>query len=468
MAERKYDKGESFRDRVSTVDKQGKRSWVYAHKPQGRFYNIRSILTILYVLVLFIVPFIKIDGHPLFLFNIPERRFILFGFIFWPQDVLFFGLGMITTFVFIIVFTVAFGRLFCGWVCPQTIFMDLIFRRIEFWIEGDAPKQKALDKAPWNREKILKKGAKYIIFFAISFLVGNALLAYIIGIDELIKVITEPFSQHVVGFSLMLIFSGIFFFLFSWFREQACTVVCPYGRLQGVMMDRDSFMVAYDYKRGEPRGVMRKNETRTIGDCIDCNLCVNVCPTGIDIRHGTQMECTNCTACIDACDNVMDKIQKPRGLIRYASENSIAEGKPFTVTPRNKVYGVVLILLCVVLGALLYTRTDIDTTIMRAKGMLYQEVGTDSVSNLYTLKLLNKTFNDIPMTLKPDDSSAEIRYIGGHPEINVKKEGYAEVTFFVVYHKDKIKKRKTDIKLSLYHGEEKIKTLKTTFLGPIG
>ncbi|MBX7240977.1 MAG: cytochrome c oxidase accessory protein CcoG [Bacteroidia bacterium] len=467
MAERKYDKGESFRDRVSTIDKEGKRSWIYAHKPEGRYYDMRSILTVVYVLILFIVPFIKVDGHPLFLFNIPERRFILFGFIFWPQDVLFFGLGMITTMVFVIVFTVAFGRLFCGWVCPQTIFMEMIFRRIEFWIEGDAPKQKALNKAPWNAEKIRKKGLKYLIFYGISFMVGNALLAYIIGVDDLFKIITEPVSQHVFGLTMMLLFSAFFFFLFSWFREQACTVVCPYGRLQGVLLDKDSYMVAYDYKRGEPRGVLRKSEERLLGDCIDCNLCVNVCPTGIDIRNGTQLECTNCTACIDACDNVMDKIQKPKGLIRYASENSIASGKPFAVTTRNKAYGVVLVALIGVLGVLLFTRTDIDSTIMRAKGMLYQEIGSDSISNLYTLKLVNKTYHDMPLNLKIEGIDAELRFIG-QKGLTIKKEGFAETTFFVVLDKKKVQKRKTDIKIGLYHGNEKIKTLKTTFLGPVG
>lgn len=465
MAKSKYEEGESFRDRVSTIDKHGKRSWVYAQKPFGWFYNLRTLLTLLYLVILFTVPFIKVNGHPFFLFNIPEGKFILFGSVFWPQDFILFGLTMVTFFVFVIVFTVAFGRIFCGWVCPQTIFMEMIFRRIEFWIEGDAPKQRKLNDGPWTGEKIWKKGLKWTIFYALSFLVGNTLLSYIIGVDELFNIITQPVSQHFSGFVAMLLFSGVFFFIFTWFREQACTVVCPYGRLQGVLLDKNSIVVAYDHKRGEPRGIMRKNEQRTLGDCIDCHQCVAVCPTGIDIRNGTQLECTNCTACIDACDNIMEKVDLPKGLIRYASENQIAQGEKFKITTRNKAYGVVLMILVGIITTLLMTRENIDTTIIRARGMLYQEVGTDSVSNLYTLRMVNKTYEDLPVSLKLENVPGSIKIVGNQ-DLILKKESAGEATFFVVTDKKSVPKRKNDIKVNIYSGDKKVKTMKTTFFSP--
>lgn len=463
MSEVRYDSDESFRDRVPTIDKHGKRSWIYAHQPKGKFYQWRTLLTVLYVAILFTVPFIKLNGHPFFLFNIPERKFILFGSVFWPQDAIIFGLTMITFMVFVIVFTVAFGRIFCGWVCPQTIFMEMIFRKIEYWIEGDAPKQKRLNHEPWTTEKIWKKSLKYTIFYAISFLVGNALLAYIVGVDELFKIITEPIAKHTGGFTSMIIFSGVFFFIFSWFREQACTVVCPYGRLQGVLLDKNSIVVAYDYKKGEQRGKYKKNETRTLGNCIDCNQCVNVCPTGIDIRNGTQLECTNCTACIDACDFMMEKVNLPTGLIRYASENQIANNEPAKITTRNKAYGVVLMILIGIISVILFTRSDIDTTIMRSKGMLFQEIpGTDSISNLYTLRMVNKTYHDIPVTMKVEEIPGNIKVIGNGISI-LKKESTGEITFFVMANKKNVPKRKNDIRIGLYAGDKKIKTMKTTF-----
>lgn len=463
MSEVRYDEDESFRDRVPTIDKHGKRSWIYAHQPKGKFYQWRTLLTVLYVVILFAIPFIKINGHPFFLFNIPERKFILFGSVFWPQDAIIFGLTMITFMVFVIVFTVAFGRIFCGWVCPQTIFMEMIFRKIEYWIEGDAPKQKRLNHEPWTREKIWKKSLKYTIFYAISFLVGNALLAYIVGVDELFKIITEPIAAHTAGFTAMIIFSGVFFFIFSWFREQACTVVCPYGRLQGVLLDKNSIVVAYDYKKGEERGKFKKNETRTLGNCIDCNQCVNVCPTGIDIRNGTQLECTNCTACIDACDFMMEKVNLPTGLIRYASENQIANNEPAKITTRNKAYGVVLLILMGIISAILLTRSDIDTTLMRSKGMLFQEIpNTDSISNLYTLRMVNKTYHDIPVTMKVEEIPGNIKVIGNGISI-LKKESTGEITFFVMTQKQHVPKRKNDIKIGLYAGDKKLKTLTTSF-----
>jgi cytochrome c oxidase accessory protein FixG len=455
---------ESFRDSVGTINEKGKRNWIYAKKPFGAFYNKRTIATFIFLLVFFGLPFIKYNGDPFFLINIVERKFILFGKIFWPQDFIIFGLGMVTFIIFIVLFTIVFGRVFCGWACPQTVFMEMVFRKIEYWIEGDFTKQKALDKQKWNQEKMVKKGSKWIIFYIISFLVGNTFLAYIIGIDELYKIITEPISQHKGGFTLMLVFSGIFFFIFAWFREQVCLVVCPYGRLQGVMLDKDSMVVAYDYERGEPRGKLRKGEERTQGDCIDCYQCVQVCPTGIDIRNGTQLECVNCTACIDACDNIMEKIEKPKGLIRVASENNIKNKTQTTYTRRMKAYTVVLVLLLVLEGFLIVSRTDVDAKAMRAKGTLYY---TDSVGvrNIYNLKIINKTRETIPVDLKLEDIKGEIVFVGNNPVL--KPSDISQSTFFIILPEESLKTHKLKVNIGVYTKGKKLQSIKTTFIGPI-
>lgn len=464
---------ESFRDRIATVDEKGKRKWVYAHKTKGPLFNIRTWVSWGFFLLFFALPFMEYRGRPLFLFNIPEAKFILFGQVFWPQDFFIFGLTMITGIIFIILFTAAFGRLFCGWVCPQTIFMEMLFRKVEFWIEGDAPAQKLLNKSPWNRSKILKKSAKHLAFFLLAFVISNFFLSYIIGIKELILIIREPASQHVGGLLSIVIFSAVFYGVYAFFREQVCTVVCPYGRLQGVLLDRNSMIVAYDYKRGEPRGKFKKNKTGiaeipALGDCIDCFQCVKVCPTGIDIRNGTQMECVGCTSCIDACNKMMDATGRERGLIRYASENGIAEGKKLRYTGRMKFYTIVLVVLTGVLVTLLLSRKEVDGTILRAGGMLYQEQGADSVSNLYNIKVVNKSVHDISLILKLENGQGRIVEAEGH-NIQVNREAQGKGSFFIVLPRNAISHRKTQLMVGLYDDKgNKITTLKTNFLGPAG
>ncbi len=458
-------RAESFRDHIATIDAEGKRKWIYPYKPAGRLFNLRKLLSYFYLVVFFGLPFIKVQGEPLFLINILERKFILFGVIFWPQDFYIFGIGMLIFIVFIALFTVIFGRVFCGWACPQTIFLEMLFRRIEFWIDGDAPHQKALKNAPLDQSKIRKRVLKYSLFFILSFLIANTFLSYIIGVDELFKIITEPISEHTGGFMAILIFTGVFFFVYSWFREQVCLIVCPYGRMQGVLLDKDSIVVAYDYVRGEERHKFKKNEVRTGGDCIDCNLCVKVCPTGIDIRNGTQLECVNCTACIDACDHMMESVNLPKGLIRFDSENGIKNKVKLTFTNRMKAYTAVLLILIGFESFLLISRTDYDATVIRAKGMLYQEQPNDQVSNLYTIKLVNKTRKDLPVTIRVDNfPHASVEIVG--KALSVKKEGVTQGTFFVYLDKKDIETRKTKIKLGIYSDGKLIKTVTTSFLGP--
>ena len=457
---------ESFRDSIGTITKEGKRNWIYAQKPHGKLYNLRSIASVLYLIVFFSIPFITYNDEPLFLFNVLERRFILFGVGFWPQDFFIFGIGMLTFMLFVVLFTVVYGRVFCGWACPQTIFLEMVFRRIEYWIEGDASHQKVLDNSKWTTEKILKRGSKNIIFFILSFIIANTFLAYLIGKNDLFKIINEPVSMHVGGFIALLVFTTVFFAVYSWFREQVCLIVCPYGRLQAVMTDKSSILVAYDYLRGEPRSKFKKEQTKAVGDCIDCFQCVKVCPMGIDIRNGSQLECTACTACIDACDHIMDKVGKPKGLIKYASETGIAQGEKLKLTPRIIAYTLVLFVLIGVLVTLLATRKSVDATILRTPGMLFQQQPDNKISNLYNLKLINKTHKDVPVFLKIEDGGiGEIKMVG--KDLIVGKESKAETEFFILIPTSEIMERKTQLVIGVYSDTKKLETIKTSFLGPV-
>ncbi len=456
---------ESFRDSLGIVEKSGKRKWVYPKEPKGRYTNARNIFSGILLLILFGTPFISIDGHPFMLFDIINRKFILFGFPFGPHDFYLLGLTMITTIVFIFLFTAVFGRLFCGWVCPQTVFMESVFRKIDYWIEGDHRNQRRLNDSSWNGEKIFKKGVKYVIYFSISFLVANMLLAWIIGVDALEKIIVAPVSEHTSGFTAITLFTGLFYFIFIWFREQACILVCPYGRLQGVLLDPNSIVIAYDYLRGERRGKIKRNEERKLGDCIDCNECVVVCPTGIDIRNGTQLECVNCTACIDACDNVMDKIQKPRGLIRYVSQNGIKEKTRKIFTSRVIGYSVVQILLLSLLTFFLTTRSAIDVTILRTPGMFYQEQPNDKVSNLYDMKVLNKTFEQRNIEVRLLNREGDITILGDNKSVNPQEVALTKM--FISFDKKSISTMNTPLQIGVYSDGVEIQRINTSFLGPV-
>jgi len=461
-----YDEADSFRDSISTISKDGNRNWIFPKKPKGRFYNRRTLFSYFLLAVMFVGPFIKLNGHPFMLLNVVERKFILFGIAFWPQDFYLFVLAMLTFVVFIIVFTALFGRLWCGWACPQTIFMEMVFRKIEYWIEGDAAQQKALKNAPPSPEKFRKRILKGSIFFLISFIIANTFLAYIIGIDELKQIVLDDPSNHIGGLIAILVFTFVFFAVYMRFREQACLIVCPYGRLQGVLLDKNSVVIAYDYKRGEPRGKLQKSGESKFGDCIDCHQCVNVCPTGIDIRNGTQLECVNCTACIDACDGIMDKIKKPHGLIRYTSENAIAEGTKFQITGRIKAYSFVLFVLLTTLLSLLIMRSDVESTILRTPGMIYQQQNDSIYSNLYNVNLINKTFDQMPVEIKLVQPSGSVKWVGD----GIKKlegQGSADGEFFVMINQNQIVNARLPIVLEVKSGNKLIETIKTNFIGPV-
>ena len=456
----------SYGDLVSTVDIKGKRKWIYALQPKGKLYQKRTITSIVYLVLFFALPFVRINGSPLFLFNFPKATFILFGKVFLPQDALILGAGMMTGLVFIIVFTLVFGRVFCGWACPQTIFMEMVFRKIEYWIEGPAHKQQVADRKAWTTDLYIKKITKHIVFFLVSFLIANTFLAYIIGTDELFKIITEPVSQHVTGLLALIGFTTVFYIVFAFVREIVCTVICPYGRLQSVLLNKDSLIVAYDYVRGEPRGKRKKedSESNKIGDCIDCNLCVSVCPTGIDIRNGVQLECTNCTACIDACNMMMAKVNRAPDLIKIASEAGISEGKPKKFTAKTKAYSAILVALLFVLTSLIVSRSMFDATILRVPGQILQENKDGTISNLYRIKVVSKSMQTQPYHLVLEEEHAKIEYVGKHLD-SLYTGAAAEETFFIKVPADKVLKRKEKYTIKLMSGNDVIQTKSVTFIG---
>ncbi|MHA4895610.1 cytochrome c oxidase accessory protein CcoG [Pedobacter sp. PWIIR3] len=454
-----------FRDQISTLTDDGNsRKWLYPSLIKGKLYKYRTLVGLVFLALLFSAPFIKLNGEQLILLNVLERKFVFFGIIFWPQDFYLFVLALLSFIVFIVLFTVVFGRVFCGWVCPQTIFMEVVFRKIETWIEGDHIQKKKLDNGPLNWEKLYKKTLKHSLFFLISFIISNVFLAFIIGKDTLVKIITEPVSGHVSGFISIWIFAFLFYLVFSRIRELVCTVVCPYGRLQGVLLDDQSIIVAYDYNRGEPRNKISRGIDNLHGDCIDCKLCVQVCPTGIDIRNGTQLECINCTACIDACDMVMEKINRPVRLIGFKSESEIKYKASFRISKKIYGYAAVLLFLMTVLTILLVRRTDVDTTILRASGTLYQLRGKDSVSNLYTAELVNKTNTSIKYSIIPEDSRAKIQYIQSAG--NIAYGGSVKITFFVLLPLEAIHQYKTEIGFKIISAGKSIERFETTFIAP--
>ncbi len=463
---------EDYRDKIGTMTKEGKRAWVYPKKPSGNFYRYRTWFTWFLLALLLTGPFIFINGNQFMLFNVLGREFSIFGFPFWPQDFYLGVTAMIIAVVFVILFTTAFGRIFCGWICPQTIFMEMVFRKIEYWIEGDRGAQIRLDKQEWNSEKVRKKGFKWFIFFLFSFIIANVFLAYLIGSKKLLQYVTSGPLENLSTFVALLIFTGIFYFVFAWFREQVCTIACPYGRLQSVLLDKKSTVVAYNHKRGERekgRSKFRKNENRQElgkGDCIDCSQCVHVCPTGIDIRNGTQLECINCTACIDACDAMMEKVDLPKGLIGFYSEENIEKKEKFTFTPRMKGFAAIMFVLVGILSGMLFLRNDVEASVLRLPGQLYEMKANNMVSNVYTFKLINKTtaaIEDVRFELLSHDGSIESVT---HQDINIPEKGLAEGTLFIRINQAALNSEKENVEIGIYSGKELIETTNTNFMGP--
>ncbi|HYQ56406.1 MAG TPA: cytochrome c oxidase accessory protein CcoG [Draconibacterium sp.] len=453
MANQKLD----FRDYPINWDERGGRKWIYAKKPSGKWFNRRTIVSYFLLLFWVGVPFIRINGNPLILLDIAHRKFIIFGAIFWAQDTFILALLMLSFVLFVVLFTVTFGRLWCGWTCPQTIFLEMVFRKIEYLIEGDYRERHKLDYSPWTTQKIFKKTLKHGIFILISIAMTNVFLMWFIGSDRWIEMIQEPISKNISGFLVMLLVSAFFYWVYSFLREQICIMLCPYGRMQGVLLDSKSIAVTYDYVRGEPRG------GHGDGDCTDCKQCISVCPTGIDIRNGSQLECINCTACIDQCNKIMHVTGKPPGLIRYASEAQIKGQQNSIWNTRNRAYSVVLLLIFSFFVYTLFSRPVLETTILRTPGLLYQEQDS-TLSNVYNIKIVNKTHDELPLELRVISHDGKIQM--GGDKIILKDQNMFESTFILFLPKDEVRSDKTEVKFGVFSNNELIETYKASFVGP--
>ncbi|WP_289054400.1 cytochrome c oxidase accessory protein CcoG [Carboxylicivirga marina] len=458
----------NFRDRIVTMNEEGKRNWIYANQPKGKYYNARTIVGLILLVFLFAAPHIKVaSGEPLLLFNILQRKFVLFGVVFWPQDFHLFVIGLITIIVSIITFTVVYGRIWCGWACPQTIFMEMVFRRIEYWIEGSGDQQRIRAKGEDTFDRVWRSMLKHFIFIIISWGITHTMMAYIVGAETVHRYIISSPSDNLSVFIAIMVFTGAFYFVFAYFREQVCSLVCPYGRLQGALLDNNTLMVSYDYKRGEGRSPMRKGEDRMaagIGDCVNCNKCVSVCPTGIDIRNGIQLECINCTACMDACDSTMRRYKLPEGLIRITSQNNISNGSSFKWTPRIIAYTVLTTALIGVLVVLFTLRSSYETTILRVQGALYQKVDEGVYSNIYNYKIVNKTENEGDLSFKLVSPDGRVELAGSN--MVVKKQEKIQGVFLIKLHEEQLTGGSTKVVLGVYNGDDLIETIHTTFVGP--
>jgi cytochrome c oxidase accessory protein FixG len=393
---------QTFRDALASVHQDGRRKWIYARQPSGRFYTARTLVAIVLLAFLVGAPFVHVNGQPLILLNVLERRFVLFGLVFWPQDFALVVLLALTAIVTLALSTAAVGRVWCGWLCPQTVFLEMVFRRIEYLIDGSAEQQVRRDGAPWTTATWARAAVKHAIFFALSFGIANVFLSYIIGIEQLWIIVTDPPARHLAGLTAITIFSLLFYGVFARFREQACVLACPYGRVMSSLIDARTVTVTYDARRGEPRGPVTRQPApaaAAAGDCVDCARCVTVCPTGIDIRNGIQLECVNCTACMDACDDVMDRLRRPRGLIRLTSHDAMQQGRATWLNRRVLAYAVVWLVLVAGVTTLVARRDDLDVLILRQAGTLDVTLPDDAVGNFYTVQVFNRTRAAVPFSI---------------------------------------------------------------------
>ena len=448
----------TFRDRPININDRGQRNWIYARQPKGEWYTRRTVVAWLAISFLALAPFIKINGNPLMLFDVANRKFSIFGQLIWAQDTYLLALIMVVAVVFIVLFTVIYGRLWCGWACPQTIFLEMVYRRIEYLFEGNYRGGKG--KQGMNSQNFFRKLAKHAVFILVSILISNMFLNWIIGPERLWEIISEPISDHLFGFLCMLGISLFYYWIYAFFREQVCTMICPYGRLQGVLLDSKSVAVIYDYKRGEPRG------PKSTGDCIDCHQCISVCPTGIDIKNGSQLECINCTACIDECNTVMKKINKPKNLIRFDSVHGIETGKRSVLNARTYAYSAVLIILIIILGITISNRKPIETTMLRVSGSIYQQVDSVTYSNLYLLKIINKTQKDKELQIKLIAPKTGIIQIATG-QTTLKSEGTFQSVIIVDLNRKELTGKSTVIEVGIFEGETLLEHYTTNFLGPV-
>ncbi len=372
---------------LSTLNQDGSRRWMRPKTSKGKHYRRRFWVAWGLILTFGLMPILRFKGNPLMLFDVPNREFTLFGTTFLPTDTFFLMLLLFSIFIGIFLLTALLGRVWCGWACPQTVYMEFLYRPLEVWLEGGRNRQLKLDETGPNGRRMLKYG----LFLIISAFLANTFLAYFVGWEQLLDWMRGSPADHPAAFGLMIATTALMFFDFTYFREQTCIVACPYGRFQSVLLDQESLIVGYDGGRGEPRAPIRKGSAEDAGDCIDCGLCVRTCPTGIDIRDGLQMECIHCTQCIDACDAIMDKVKRPRGLIRYTSQSELDTGRRRFFRPRLFIYSAILLVMTSTLVISLIGKSSADLTLLRGLGTPFSRLASGEISNQIRIKIANRS-----------------------------------------------------------------------------
>lgn len=468
---------ERFRAELASIQPDGRRRWIYARKPHGRFTQWRIVVSILLLAFLFAAPFVTVGGHQFLLLNIIERKFVLFGMPFWPNDFYLVAVLFLTGIVSFVVITASIGRIWCGWLCPQTVFMEMIFRRIEWWIEGSPVEQARRHAGPWNADRIWRTGVKIILFAVISFAIANTFLAYVVSSDTLLKYVTDGPWAHIELFGGLVFFTFVFFMVFYRFREQACLIACPYGRYMSALVDENTIAVTYDSKRGEPRSKWTREDvaahkvaedsfTRPSqrGACVDCHQCVTVCPTGIDIRNGIQLECVNCTACIDVCDEVMTKVGMDTGLIRYTSLKAVENGTTSFFTKRIMAYLGVWVALMVAVVTLFATRQDLDIVVLRQEGTTWVTTNVGLV-NFYRIQLINKTPSPMPYTMRVKSPNGYVLKPLGLPS-RVSPEQILKGRFLLVRGAEAPQSSEQHVVIEVEYGAGNKREITTSFVAP--
>jgi cytochrome c oxidase accessory protein FixG len=449
---------------LSTLEHDGSRRWLYPRLATGHLWKARRIVAWVLIAIFTLIPHLRYAGKPLVLLDIPHRRFTILGFTFLPTDTLLLALAMVSLFVTIFLVTALVGRVWCGWACPQTVYMEFLFRPIDRWFEGT--------KGKGGRPKESLKGwrfwGRFMVYLVLCMFLTHTFLAYFVGTEALAQWIRQSPFEHPIPFLVMAFTTGLMMFDFLFFREQLCLIACPYGRFQSVMLDRRSLIVAYDKNRGEPRTKGKRSlpVVSNVGDCIDCGKCVQVCPTGIDIRNGLQMECINCTQCIDVCNDVMDKVGSPRGLIRYSSQEQLESKTRKILRPRLIIYPVVLLVTLTLFGMVFASKHAFDATLLRSLGSPFTIAKDGKIENNMRLKLVNRTEKETNFTLKLLGTEDAVISLQDGEKITLQPEETKTFNFLVRFSPSEAPAGKKEIQLEVDSSQNAVRKLKLTLLAP--
>ncbi len=454
-------------DVLSTLHADGRRRWMYPVPEKGPWWKRRFVVAWSLIIIFLAFPMVKIGGKPSIFLDLARREFTFFGLTLYPTDSFLLTLFLLTGFVFVLLFTTVAGRVWCGWACPQTVYMEFLYRPIERLIEGKETARRRRDEAPSSFDRTWRKTLKFTIFTVISAFLAHTFVAYFVSWDSLIHWMTGAPTEHWGYFVMMGITTALILFNFGYFREQMCTIACPYARIQSVLLDRDSLIVSYDEARGEKRGKRsKKAEISGLGDCVDCGACVRTCPTGIDIRDGLQMECITCTQCIDACDAIMIQVGKPVGLIRYTSENALQGSPAKLLRPRSILYVVVLAVVTTGFLWALSNRTPIDVNIGRVVGAPFTMLGEDKVMNRLRFRVQNRSGADASFEIEIDEpDEAEIK-IGGRKNFVIKNGESERVEAFVIVPKSEFHDGRVNARFKIENDRGESEDAVFTLIGP--